>query len=369
MSKLSFRSSSAFKSIVVPKKLNWKLRLVMFVIFPLSLLASCGEPLTLEQMLPVSVGQTNEIYVFCDSKTWKDTVGGYLNSALTKKIDHLTEPEQQFTITQFELASADKARMTHRNVIKVEINDRNENKTPRLVRSKDEWAKGQLLYSFKGPNSEKVMEIMQIELPGIIDEIKKKEMERFHQKFVDKPNKSAQRKLKSERGINLIVPNKLNLQYNREHFAWMEARGQGPEGKKVLHQGVFVYHYPYTNDSTFSYDFLIEKRNEMLKAHVQGGTKGSYLTTITEEGRQPEIKEINFNGEYAIEMKGLFDMKNGFMGGPFVSVTTFDKANGRIVTVEGYCYSPSLNQRDHLHEMEAVIYSATFDAMNEQGQN
>jgi len=369
MNELTFKSNSKSNSNVVSKKMNWKLKLVAFILIPLGLLSSCGGPLTLEQMLPVTAGNTNEIYVFCDSKIWKDTVGGYLNAQLIQTIDHMSQPEQLFTVSQFELTSADKARMTHRNVIKVEINDRNENKNARLVRSSDEWAKGQLMYSFKGPNSEKVMELIQIELPGIIEEIKKKEMVRFHEKFIDKPNKTSQRKLKTERGINLNVPNKLNLQYNREHFAWMEARGQGPEGKKVLHQGVFVYHYPYTNDSTFSYEFLIAKRNEMLKAHVQGNTKGSYLTTIIEEGRQPEIKEINFNGEYAIEMRGLFDMKNGFMGGPFVSVTTFDKVNGRIVTIEGYCYSPALLQRDYLHEMEAVIYSATFDAMSEQAQN
>ena len=32
----------------------------------------------------------------------------------------------------------------------------------------------------------------------------------------------------------------------------------------------------------------------------------------------------------------------------------------RIVTVEGYCYAPLLKKRDHLREMEAVVYSLQF---------
>ncbi|MBL4704145.1 MAG: DUF4837 family protein [Flavobacteriales bacterium] len=347
---------------------KFKMTLLALVFFPSFILSGCGEPLTLEQMLPDSAGMTNEIYIFCNHETWNDTVGRYVNAELTKPLNNLPQPEAQFTLFQFDIDGATKARMSHRNIIEIEINDRNENKKTRIVKSKDVWAKGQLLYKFKGQNEKDILALMEVEIPFIIEEIKKKELERYRLRFASKPNLTIQRKLKEERGINLTVPHKLNLQENREGFAWLEAKGLGPEGKRVLHQGIFVYHYPYTDDSTFTYDFLIAKRDEVLKANVPGSSDDQYLETLILPGKKPTITEFDYNGEYAIEMRGEFSMHNGFMGGPFVSITTFDKANGRIVTVEGYCYAPLLKKRDFLTEMEAVVYSTTFDPLNVQGQ-
>ena len=37
-------------------------------------------------------------------------------------------------------------------------------------------------------------------------------------------------------------------------------------------------------------------------------------------------------------------MHNGFMGGPFISLTTYDENRNRLVTVDGYCYVPQLKK-------------------------
>ena len=66
---------------------------------------------------------------------------------------------------------------------------------------------------------------------------------------------------------------------------------------------------------------------------------------------------INVRGDYAMEVKGLWDVKNDMMGGPFVSHARVDQANGRVVVVEGFVYSPDKQKRNFMRKMEAALYT------------
>ncbi len=327
-----------------------------------TVLSSCEEPTDEEllSLLPEAAGGVNEIYVFCTNRLWEDTIGGSLRELLEEPLTNLPQPEKKFTLFQFDPDAMNKARLTHRNIIEVTINDRNENKKPKLVRSADVWSRGQLMYDFKGPDINTVLALIKAELPAVVREIEQKEIERLHARFDERANTNAMRKIARERGIQLKLPHKLTLHENRKDFAWLESRGTDPQGLRVIHQGVFVYHYPYVHDSVFKYESLIKKRNEVLKVNVPGSSDNQYLTTQMLPGEEPSMKEINYNGQYAVEMRGQFTMHNGFMGGPFMSITTVDTINQQVVTVEGYCYAPQLEKRDYLKEMEAVVYSTSF---------
>lgn len=328
------------------------------------LVQSCSGEYKIEDMLPECAGMTNEIYVFCDNDIWNDTIGSYVKQQIEHQLKNLPQPEERFTLFQFQQEGMNKARLTHRNIISIVINNRNENKKTRVVRKPNRRAKGQLRFEFKGQRTDQVLALIQSELPGLLNEISKKEMERTQKKFKKKLNKTVQRQVLDSLSTVLTVPMKLNLISNNGKysgsFAWLEAKGLGPEGKRVLHQGVFIYSYPYVNDSAFAVNYLINHRDSVLKKYVPGATPSQYLKTLLMPGKMPESKEINFNGKYAVEMRGQFTMHNGFMGGPFMSVTTLNESENRIVTVEGYCYAPLLKKRDHLREMEAVVYSLQF---------
>jgi len=348
------------KQTVSPRKMVcMALTLLSAVLFQ-----NCGGDLKLEDMLPDSSGQVNEIYIFCENGVWNDTVGRYVQEKLEERSMNLPQPEKRFTVYQFQPEGMNKARLTHRNIIEIVINQRNENKEARLVRKGSRWAKNQLMYEFKGQKKEELLGVLRSELPTILDEISKKEIERYHVKFRNRPNTSAQAKLKETLDMMVYIPKKLTVQKrvndDAESFTWLEAKGASPGGGSVLHQGVFIYTYPYVDDSTFSTSYLISKRDSVLKDNVPGSRDDQYLKTLLIEGKRPSAKEINFNDNYAIEMRGEYTMHNGFMGGPFISVTTFDETRNRIVTVEGYCYAPQLKKRDFLKEMESVVYSLNF---------
>ncbi|HNZ72795.1 MAG TPA: DUF4837 family protein, partial [Prolixibacteraceae bacterium] len=64
---------------------------------------------------------------------------------------------------------------------------------------------------------------------------------------------------------------------------------------------------------------------------------------------------------YAVEVRGLWQVENDFMGGPFVSLSILDVLKRRVVTVEGFVYAPANKKRNLLQQVEAMAYSLKFD--------
>ena len=61
------------------------------------------------------------------------------------------------------------------------------------------------------------------------------------------------------------------------------------------------------------------------------------------------------DGREAYEMRGLWEMRRGALGGPFVSLAFPDPEHGRLLVAEGFIYSPKSKKRDLVRRMEAAL--------------
>ena len=77
----------------------------------------------------------------------------------------------------------------------------------------------------------------------------------------------------------------------------------------------------------------------------------------TEDILPPDYSEFEMEGRYFAKLRGLWKLENGFMGGPFISLSTVDEKRQRIVTVDGYVYAPSEEKREFLRQVESILYS------------
>ncbi len=71
--------------------------------------------------------------------------------------------------------------------------------------------------------------------------------------------------------------------------------------------------------------------------------------------------KTTINKKQAVETRGLWDVKNAFMSGPFVNYVIEDKNNSRLIIAEGFAFAPSLEKRDYMLELEAIIKSIKID--------
>ena len=69
---------------------------------------------------------------------------------------------------------------------------------------------------------------------------------------------------------------------------------------------------------------------------------------------------MRINGRSWIELRGLWEVENDFMGGPFVSYTTLDERTNRLITLDCYVYSPKYGKRNYLRALEHLVYVISF---------
>jgi hypothetical protein len=102
---------------------------------------------------------------------------------------------------------------------------------------------------------------------------------------------------------------------------------------------------------------MIAVRNNVTMEYVSGPSKGSYMK-VADEYFEPVVRQVtDFPVEYAMEMRGLWDVENDFMGGPFISYTFVDEYTNKVFTLDGYVYYPNEEKKNYVRELEAIFHS------------
>ena len=70
----------------------------------------------------------------------------------------------------------------------------------------------------------------------------------------------------------------------------------------------------------------------------------------------PAYRAYRLGEQPWIEMCGLWEVANYFMGGPFISFTTVNTATREVVTIDCYVYSPKEKKRNLLRELQHLVY-------------
>ena len=81
---------------------------------------------------------------------------------------------------------------------------------------------------------------------------------------------------------------------------------------------------------------------------------------ITVPEYEPDLRHVRIEGRYWAEMRGFWDVENNFMGGPFISYSSVDIANRRVVTIDCYVFSPKNPKRNLMRQLENLVYTVKF---------
>ena len=131
-----------------------------------------------------------------------------------------------------------------------------------------------------------------------------------------------------------------------------------------IDKNILIAFKAYSDTSDFNPDKILAWRNEICKKNVFGDPSNQDSYVITETQIEPEIRHVSFNGKYAIKINGLWKTHDITMGGPFVGYSLVDEKLNRIYYIEGFIYSPGLDQRELMREMDVVLQTFRTSDMN-----
>jgi hypothetical protein len=179
----------------------------------------------------------------------------------------------------------------------------------------------------------------------------RQELERqakFYKRFC---NHDASDLILKKFGVQMYIPADYQLIQEDPDFVWC-CNDNGPKRRDII-----VYTYPYTDENTFTPEYLLAKRDSMM-GRINGYVEGSYMGTEYKIF-PPQYQAIAVNDNaYCAEIRGLWKMKGGAaMGGPFVQHTRLDETHQRIVTAEAFVYAAGQKKRNVYRQAEAILYT------------
>ena len=130
-------------------------------------------------------------------------------------------------------------------------------------------------------------------------------------------------------------------------------------GNCYIQTGIFTYFFDYSSQDIFTPKKFIAMRDSVTKLYIEGSSENDSLRSYMKVYKElPASSEnINLNGKYAYKIKGWWDLQNGTMGGPFVSVASVDELRNRVIVSDAFVFGPNFNKRRFVKELEAVCLS------------
>lgn len=323
----------------------------VILLFFLSLfLFSCEE--SDKKVLPKSVGAINEISVVVEDDLWQGALGDTIRKYFAAPVDGLPWDEPLFTIRQVSPEVFTDFVRTRRNILIAKVDS-----TQQAAVKNNLFAKPQQVAILEGGTTEALMAQVARFAPDIIGKFKDMELKESQKRFQRSLNKE---KDLQELGISLTMPSIYKIAKKEKNFFWMERiiRNNGT-------MNILVYEMPLNsipNDTT-RVETIVKMRDSIGETYVPGREEGMYM--ITEKAYSPYVFDTELAGRKAVETKGMWEVKNFFMAGPFLNYIVEDKPNNRLLVLEGFTFAPSTNKRDYMFELEAILKTLKF---TDQGQ-
>ncbi len=274
-----------------------------------------------------------------------------------------------FRLTHVPTAQFDDMFKPTRNILFVDINPQKYTQLKAKV-SNDYWSTPQAICRIQSPSEEEFVAYWLEHGTEIREWFVNQEIKRQMKFYRASTNKEA-RTILQKQGYDMLIP--------EDYIVIMDTTLGGattyslrnpitvaPEvrllwccnNKGSMRRDIVVYSYPYTDENTFTLDYLNAKRDAVLSRVVTASVDGSYMGTEYKVF-PPQMRAITVQeDEYATEVRGLWKILDGeAMGGPYVSHTRLDQVNGRVVTAETFLYAAGQKKRSALRQAEAILYT------------
>ncbi len=323
------------------------MRKLLFLVLSILVLQSC-ETTKEKDYKPHSIGTLNSVSVVINNGMWNGKVGDKIRELFARPVESLATEEPIFSLNQLPPSVFTGTTRTGRNVIIIQNSEENI-----AGISEDLYATPQQVAVIKGSSEEQIIKLLEENADKMIENFKEHELIESQDRMMS--SKLKEKELLDEFGITLKLPSVYRITTQRDKFFWIKRQIQKYEG------GLLVYEVPYNSipkDSTLS-NAIVAMRDSIGKANIPGRDPDR-MWMVTEKGFAPSVHKLTIDGRAAIESRGLWEMKNFLMGGPYVNYLIADKPNNRYIVVEGFVFAPSIDKRDYMFELESIAKTIKF---------
>lgn len=299
-------------------------------------------------LLPSISGKAGEVLIVINKPDWEGSVGTELRNILARDFPYLPQKEPLYTLINIVPAAFTDIFQIHRNIILINIDTKVTE--PGVIFKSDAWARPQCVIAVNAADSETALKLIQEKSSLITSTLEQAERDRVIANSIQYEEHSLSPVVTEMIGGSPHFPAGYSLKKKTDDFIWISYETQ------YTNQGILIYKYPAAgNESDFTLDNIIAHRNEFLKNNVPGMFDNTYMTTS--DAAIPGLSYLKYKGREFTEIRGLWDVHNDFMGGPFVSHSFYSQDGKEIIVLESFVYAARYDKRHYLRQVESILYS------------
>lgn len=335
----------------------------------LILLSSCGSELKREDLLPDAFGPYGQVIVLMEDDLWNGPVGEAVMYHLDQNAKGVyLRPEPMFDIVRMKPDELDHVGQMNRLILKVMVDFDSTYKETAIIEKKDYFAKGQLFLIVKDSDVDRLYSFVVNEFAMIVNMMNDFTIQELITQYKTNFNPALKSKAEKDFGITLSVPEDFKTKIDSSNFIWakrdrskhvMPNETSEPGADTYwIQQGLLIWSVPYTDTSQLTESGVLQNRDTVLKYHVPGKLKGSYMATEYDPYYKPKSKIIKVGEAYTVQVHGLWKHAGNpaaFGGGPFVMYAIHNEKRNTVVSVCIYIYGPKYDKREYIREAEAML--------------
>lgn len=306
---------------------------------------SCGN--SAKPLLPNVSGKAGEVIIVIGKDNWEGNLGNEIGGLLARDCEYLPQREPLYSLVNISPGVFTDVFKFHRNIVIFNI-DSTITKQGVVYRT-DVWARPQCVIQVNASCADSAIVALNKNGDNITGALEQAERNRVIANTLLYEESKLGDVVERMIGGRVHFPIGYNFKKVTDDFIWIA------DEKQYSTQGVFIYKYPADDEDPFSEENIIARRNAFLKEYVPGAAENSYMTTSVFV--KPGIKFLKYHNLDFVETRGLWEVYNDYMGGPFVSHSFYSKDGKEIIVLEAWVYAPKYDKRQYLRQTESLLYS------------
>lgn len=347
--------SEGTASILSPNSIPEKMKLLSLLSLLVLLLSLTGcQPSPQGQGQPTrqvaSKGLPSELLVVMDKAVCDSPLADTLEQITAGPVPGLPQVEPYFRTTRLQAQHFAATFSTFHSQLWVSIDP--SLAAPLLGITHDATAKPQIVVTAKAASVDQLASLLSKSQHYIRDVIADFQLHMRIATLRRKHSRHVVEGLHAALGMHMLAPEELGASKRAERFFWAGSN----KNEKDLN--IVAYTYPWNGTDVLQPLHFAAVRDSVMQLHIPGAQPHQWMETA----RQDSLPLIHcrlrqLQGKVVQEVRGLWQMRHGAQGGPFVALARIDTARRQVVVAEGFVYSPSTAKRDLLRRVEAAIHT------------
>jgi hypothetical protein len=309
---------------------------------------SCNQQKSRKALLPNISGKPGEVIVVINKGDWEGSMGNVLRDSLACDFPFLPQREPMFDLVNVAPSGFTSMFQLHRNILIVNIST--DVTEPGMLYKNDVWAAPQCVIRLNAPTEEIAVELYKensMKIKAVIEQAERARVianTKRYEELALAPVVTAMA------GGSPHFPSGYKLKKSTDDFIWITYITQFTE------QSILVYKYPVVEgQNMMSPENLVKAQGEMMMKNVPGMFENTYM--IISPVIAPSVQYKKYGEHEFAELRGLWEVHNDYMGGPFVTHAFYSPDGKNIIMLQAFVYAPKYDKKNYLKQIESVLYS------------